>query len=203
MSSMPEEVFKAAIAIGASAGGIDALNKILPSFPDDLSIPVFIAMHISPGSDSFYCNIFQNYTRLEVIEPCDKDIIKPGKIYVAPPNYHMLIEEDYSIALCTGLRVNYAIPSIDVLFESIGYVYAPRAIGILLTGANNDGAKGIQYLNHRHCFTIVQDPKDAQVPEMPEAALKLTRVDKVMSLNQIIDFILNIDKHLHMMRSLH
>jgi two-component system chemotaxis response regulator CheB len=177
------------IVIGASLGGLRAVEKLLRGLPADLGVAVAVAQH--RGADSTRGSlesILQQYTRLEVVEAGDKDPIEPGHVYLAPPDYHLLVELG-SFALSVDERVQYARPSIDVLFESAADAYAERLIGIVLTGANADGASGLAAVKRRGGVAVVQDPGTAEARSMPEAALKLTAADAVLPLEEIGAFV--------------
>ena len=118
-----------------------------------------------------------------------RELIKKGHVYFATPNFHLLVEENYSFSLSTEDRVNYARPSIDVLFETASFAYGEKLIGIVLTGANHDGAKGLRIIKERGGLTIVQDPKEAEVDSMPLNAIKESKVDQVLKLKDIADFL--------------
>lgn len=183
-----------AVVIGVSAGGMNALGKILPALPADFPIPVIIVQHISPQSDTYMIRHFNNYSRISVVEADEKSEIKPGFAYFAPPNYHLLIEENHTFSLSTEGRVNYSRPSIDVLFESALDAYCSRLIGIILTGANNDGSKGLKKIKDCGGLAIVQDPATAEVAAMPEAALKICRVDHILKLEEMAPFLIKMLK---------
>lgn len=181
-----------AVVIGVSAGGMNALGQILPALPEDFPLPVIIVQHISPQSDNYMIRHFDQISKIKVKEADEKEEIKPGTAYFAPPNYHLLIEEDHTFSLSTEERVNFSRPSVDVLFESAIDAWCSRLIGIILTGANNDGSKGLKKIHDCGGLTIVQKPGDAEVPAMPEAALKLTRVDFILKVDEIAPLLTRI-----------
>lgn len=174
-----------AIVIGASAGGMHTINKLLMGLPSDFAIPIIIVQHISPNSDNYLVEFLNKNTKLIVKEADEKEIILKGFIYLSPPNYHILIEEDFSISLSADEKVNYSRPSIDVLFFSASDAYKNKLIGIILTGANNDGAKGLEEIKRNGGLTIVQDITEAETPAMPKAAAKLTNPDYVLKISEI------------------
>lgn len=135
-----------AIVIGVSAGGLAALGKILPRLPADYQLPLIIVQHISPDTDNYMISHFSSNAAIKVKEADEKELIKPGVAYFAPPNYHLLIETDFTFSLSVEERVNFSRPSIDVLFESAIDVWRPDLIGILLTGASSDGSKGLRMI---------------------------------------------------------
>jgi two-component system, chemotaxis family, protein-glutamate methylesterase/glutaminase len=181
-----------AVVIGVSAGGMNALGKILPALPQDFPLPVIIVQHVSPSSDNYMVRHFNSHSQVTVKEADEKEQISPGVVYFAPPNYHLLIEEDRTFSLSTEGRVNYSRPSVDVLFESALDAYCSGLIGIILTGANNDGSKGLKKIKDCGGLAIVQDPATAEVPAMPEAALKLTRPDHILKLEDIAPMLIKL-----------
>jgi two-component system, chemotaxis family, protein-glutamate methylesterase/glutaminase len=183
-----------AVVIGVSAGGLAALGKILPQLPHSFPLPVIIVQHLSPSSDNYMIRHFNNQSQITVKEADEKEEIKPGFAYFAPPNYHLLIETDFTFSLSTEERVNFSRPSIDVLFESAVDAYCSSLIGIILTGASSDGSKGLKRIKDCGGLTLVQDPGEAEVSVMPEAAIRLFGVDKVMRLNEIATFLEGIMK---------
>jgi two-component system chemotaxis response regulator CheB len=182
---LPERI--EAIAIGASAGGVDALSVLLPALPPKLRASVFIVLHVPRERPSLLADIFSHKCSLPVREAEDKMRVEPGTVYFAPPDYHLLIDEGPQLALSIDELVHFSRPSIDVLFESAADVYAQRLMGIILTGANEDGSAGLAAIHHSGGVTIVQDPGSAQVPVMVLSALKRSPPDFVLSLDEIAD----------------
>ena len=178
-----------AIVIGSSAGGLAALKELLSPLKKSFKIPIIIVQHISPQSDNYITTYLDNLCELNVKEADQRELIKDGHVYFATPNFHLLVEENYTFALSTEDRVNYARPSIDVLFETASFAYGEKLIGIILTGANHDGAKGLRTIKERGGLTIVQDPKEAEVDSMPLNAIKNSKVDQVLKLKDIADFL--------------
>lgn len=181
-----------AVVIGVSAGGMSALGEILPKLPADFPVPVIIVQHISPQSDNYMIRHFNSLSKISVKEADEKEAILPGHAYFAPPNYHLLVEEDHTFSLSVENKVNYSRPSIDVLFESAIDAFCTSLIGIILTGANNDGSKGLKKIKDCGGLTIVQDPKTAEVSAMPEAAIKLFKPDHILKLKDIAPFLVNM-----------
>lgn len=177
------------IVIGASAGGIDALSVLLPALPAGLRAPLFIVLHLPRERPSLLVEIFDRRCALPVREAEDKEPVAPGTVYFAPPDYHLLLEKNGQIALSADEPVHYSRPSIDVLFESAADVYGARLLGIILTGANEDGACGLQAVHRAGGVTVVQEPQSAQVPLMVVSALQRSRADFVLSLEQIADLL--------------
>lgn len=161
----------AAVVVGGSAGSVEALTAILPALQPTCGIAVFVVMHLPRERPSLLVNIFAPKCQLRVVEAQDKEPIEPGTIYFAPPDYHLLIDQGPQLALDAGELVNFSRPSIDVLFESAADAYAERLLGIVLSGANSDGAAGLKAVHRAGGLTLVQSPTTAVATTMPEAAL--------------------------------
>jgi len=168
------------------------LVELLPGFPADFPLPIVIAVHLHPRQDNAHIERLAGQCALAVKEADEKEPIQSGAVYLAPPNYHLLIENDRTFSLSIDERVNYARPSIDVLFETAAQVYGPQTIGVVLTGANNDGARGLRLIKERGGLTIVQDPRTAESTYMPRATLEATPVDHVLSVPEIGKLLLKI-----------
>ena len=175
----------AAVAIGASSGGLKALEQVLAKLPADFPWPIFIVQHISPKWDSYLPGHFDRRCPLQVKEADDKEIPRPGLVYFAPPNYHLLLEFERTLALSTEERVNFSRPSIDILFSTAAEAYQEQLIAIILTGANHDGADGLKRVKECGGLTIVQDPQTAEATAMPRAALTASQVDHILPLAEI------------------
>lgn len=180
------------ISIGVSAGGMEALSIIIPGLPAPFPIPVVVIQHISPHSDNYMTRYLDNISAIKVKEVDEKERIIPGVVYTAPPNYHVLLEEDETFSLSVEGRINFARPSIDVFFQSAADVYGPHLVGIVLTGANNDGSQGLKMIKKRGGLTIVQDPDTAEVDGMPRAAIATTKIDHILTLEQISPFLIQL-----------
>lgn len=172
------------VVVGASTGGLKALQALLSSLPAEFPLPIVIVQHRSTDSDSGLSEFLSQASTLRVKEPEDKESIEPGKVYLASRDYHLLVENG-SFALSTDSPVAYARPSIDVLFESAADEYEDGAIGVILTGANRDGARGLHKIKARGGLTIVENPASATCSEMPEAAIAMTSVDWILPLQEI------------------
>lgn len=181
-----------AVVIGVSAGGIAALEKILPTFTNGFPAAIIIVQHMAVGGGNYMVEHFSASCSLPVREAEDKHEIEPGTIYFAPANYHLLIEAQKTLALSVDEKVNYSRPSIDVLFKSAADAYCRKLIGMILTGANSDGAAGLAEVKKRGGVTIVQSPESAEVATMPKAAIDTCRVDHILPLEEIGAFILNL-----------
>ncbi len=182
-----------AVVIGVSAGGIAALEKILPNVKKDCTFSIMIVQHITADGGNYLVEHFSSCCSLPVIGAEDKQIIEPCTIYFAPANYHLLVERQKSLALSIEAKVNYSRPSIDVLFETAAEAYCHRLVGVVLTGANADGAAGLAKVKEMGGLTIVQSPETAEVATMPLAALKSTKVDHVLKLSEIGSFLSDLN----------
>ncbi len=177
------------VVIGVSAGGMGALSVLFSYLPANYHIPIIVVQHLYPTQDRYLVDSFNNNYPLTVKEADEKETIQQRHIYFAPPNYHLLVERDETFSLSIDTKVNYSRPSIDVLFVSAAYVWTAELIGILLTGANNDGASGMSFIKKHGGLTIAQDPATAEYPVMPQAAIDATNVDKILSLEGIGRFL--------------
>ena len=177
------------IVVGASWGGLHAVGTLLEGLGTQSSAAVVIAQHRSAEGGDELAHLLQAHTELPIRDAEDKDRIVPGTVLLAPQDYHVLIERTGALALSTEERVQYARPSIDVLFESAAEAYRERCIGIILTGANEDGAAGLARVKDLGGVAIVQDPGTAERGEMPTAALAATVADIVLPLEQIGPFL--------------
>lgn len=174
-----------AIAIGASAGGVEATGALLAGLPRGFARSVLVVIHVPADSESLLVNVLQPKCALEVREACDKDSVASGTVYVAPPGYHLLVEPDATLALSVDAPVNFCRPSIDVLFESAAYAYRERLLGIVLTGANEDGARGLAVVRASGGSAWVQEPATAVARAMPESAIKRAGADRVMTIEEM------------------
>lgn len=172
------------VAIGTSWGGLMAMSKLLGQLPADFSIPIVVVQHRGKDSDKLLGQLLQDATPLTVCEIEDKDLLEPGKVHVAPANYHVLIERGY-LSLTVEAPVRYSRPSIDVMFSSAADTYGREAIGVVLTGANEDGARGLAHIMRRGGRCLIQSPGSAEIPIMPEAALREVPTAEVLPLPQI------------------
>lgn len=160
-----------AVVIGASAGGVEALGALLPSLPARYGLPVFCILHLPGDRESRLPELFDERLPVRVKEAADKEAIQPGTVYFAGSGYHLSVERDFTFSLSCEPPVLYARPAIDLLMESSADAYGPGLVGILLTGANHDGAAGMAYIHACGGLTVVQDPADAQVATMPKSAI--------------------------------
>lgn len=174
-----------AVVIGASAGGVAALLKVLGALPAGFAIPVLCVLHLPDDRHSQLAEVLQRRLHRPVSEARDKESVRAGQIYVAAPGYHLSVERDLTLSLSQEPAVHFSRPAIDYLFMSAADAYGSSLLGVLLTGANEDGAEGLAYIKHNGGRTVVQDPHDAQVALMPEAALALHLPDHILSLSGI------------------
>ena len=189
-----------AVVIGASAGAVEALSTILPALPRALKPAIFIVVHLLRGKPSLMADIFQTRCALPVREAEDKEPIADGTIYFAPPDYHLLVDEGREgrrLSLSVDEPVNYSRPSIDVLFESAADLYGERLMGVILTGANADGAAGLEAVHRAGGVTVVQKPETALAPTMIDSALKRVSVDYVLSLDEIATLMQSLNCRSH------
>jgi two-component system chemotaxis response regulator CheB len=174
-----------AVAIGASAGGVEVLSTLLSVLPAGCRASFFIVLHMPRERPSLLPDVFGPRCALPVREVEDKEPVQPGTVYFAPPDYHLLLDRGPAFALSNDAPVHFSRPSIDVLFDSAADIYGERLLGLILTGANQDGAEGLAAIGRAGGRTVVQEPGDAAVPFLPEAALQEGPVDFVLSLAQL------------------
>ena len=180
------------VAIGTSLGGLNALLEVVRQLPRDLPVPIVLVQHRGQTADAGLVTLLQQHTALAVVEAEDKTPLKPGTLFVAPADYHLLVEDRGSLALSTDAPVRSARPSIDVLFESAADAWGDAVVGVLLTGASADGAAGLARIKQRGGRAIVQDPATAECGTMPSAGLAATAVDYVLPLERIGDYLLSL-----------
>jgi two-component system, chemotaxis family, protein-glutamate methylesterase/glutaminase len=173
------------VVMGGSAGGFKALTVILSALPEDFPLPILLVQHLHPSDDGTFARQLKNHVKLPVIDPSDKERIEPGQVYVAPADYHLLVERNRTIALSTEERVHWSRPSIDVLFESAALALGKCIIAVILSGASDDGAAGIRAVKVAGGLTIAQDPATAEYPFMPQAAIDTGAVDEVLTIAEI------------------
>ena len=178
-----------AVVIGASAGGVEALSEILPALPATFRPALLIVLHLPRERPSLLVEIYEKRCALPVREADDKEPVEPGTVYFAPPDYHMLVEKSRQIALSTDEPVHFSRPSVDVLFESAADAYGKRLLGIILTGANEDGAAGLHAIHRAGGVTVVQQPDSAKVPLMVVSALQRNPADFVLPLPEIAELL--------------
>lgn len=173
------------IGIGTSWGGLAALTKLLGDLPANFNIPIVVVQHRSPSSEHLLAQLLQDATDLKVCEIEDKDELTPGTVHLAPANYHVMIDQGY-LSLTVEEPVRFSRPSIDVMLTSAADTYRSAAIGVVLTGANEDGARGLAHIVKRGGRALVQNPKTAEIPIMPEAAIRAVPTAEVLSLEKLV-----------------
>jgi two-component system chemotaxis response regulator CheB len=188
-----EKIKYKAIVIGASAGGLLALSTLLEIIPSNYAIPIIIVQHRSKEPRGLLEEILQSKCNVKIKQVDEKEKIENGIVYIAPPDYHLLIENDFTFSLSVDEPIRFSRPSIDVLFESAATAYKGNLIGIILTGTNNDGMLGIQSIAANNGLTIVQEPKEARFPTMPLAAIHTKKVKHILTLAEIQTFLLEIN----------
>ena len=184
-----------AVVIGTSAGGLFALSSLFEKIPFNYPLPIIVVQHRSKDQKDLLEEVLQTKCRIRVKQADEKEHIQKSTIYVAPPDYHLLIERDHIFSLNSDIPVNYSRPSIDVLFESAALAYRHQLVGIILTGANSDGAAGIAAIRKYGGLTIAQSPEDAQFPFMPKASIDTGQIELVLSLSAIKRFLLTLTDH--------
>jgi two-component system, chemotaxis family, protein-glutamate methylesterase/glutaminase len=180
------------VAIAASADGLKALIEILSSLPSDFPAAIAIVKHISPDYRSFLASILSRHTCLKVKDAEDGEKIQPSVVYIAPPNYHLIVNPDRSLSLTQSAKVRHVRPSADVLFESVADSYKQRAIAVVLTGGDMDGANGVRAIKQMGGVAIAQDEATSKVFGMPHAAIQTGCVDFILPLEQIGDAITSL-----------
>jgi two-component system chemotaxis response regulator CheB len=178
------------VVIGGSSGSIPVITGIIKALPVDFMLPIVIVIHRKKNVESSLKTTLSATKNIR--EPEDKDIIEQGVIYLAPQNYHLLVEEEHTFSLDSDELVQFSRPSIDVTFISVAGIYKERTIGIILSGANSDGADGIAAITAHGGLGIAQDPDTAEYPTMPQAAIKSNPDSKVCSVEKIVDILLSI-----------
>ncbi len=179
------------VGIGASWGGVEVLSQLVSDLPADWLLPLVIVQHQHHSSGNALTRILARLTPLPVVDVEDKDKIQPGHVYIAPANYHLLIEQDGSFSLSLEAPVNFSRPSIDVTFGCLARTFHQRCIGIILTGANEDGAEGTRMIRAEGGYAIAQSPESAEAPSMPEAAIA-AGVDAVLNPDAMVSHLLHL-----------
>jgi two-component system chemotaxis response regulator CheB len=179
------------VTIGCSMGGMAALQTIFEVLPPDFPLPITVVQHRYRTSNEGLPAFLRRHSKLNVVDTTDKEWMKPGTVYLAPANYHLLVERG-ELSLSVDEAVAYSRPSIDVMFESAADAYGSGVVGVILTGANSDGARGAVRIKKRGGFVIAQDPATAESPAMPQAAVDATRVDRILPLDRIGPFLVEL-----------
>lgn len=183
-----------AIVIGGSAGSFPVITKILSQLPEDFDIPIIMAMHRLKHIRHGFVEALSIKSTKNIVEPDDKEGIKKGGVYLAPSNYHLSVELGNYFSLSTEPMINNSRPAIDLTFDTASYNYKDKLIGIILSGANKDGAEGMRRLKMRGGLSIIQDPKECVIDTMPTSAKNITEIDYILSTDEIIDFLIYLNK---------
>ena len=189
----PNNSYKA-VVIGGSAGSFQGVVKILAQLPKGFPLPIIMCLHRLKHVRNGFVEALSIKSVVQVTEPNDKENIKKGSVYLAPANYHMSVELGNHFALSTEEMVNNSRPAIDITLGSCAFVYKEKLVGILLSGANKDGALGMKQIHDRSGLTIVQEPSECMIDTMPRAALAVTSIDHVLKVDQIVEFLKDLDK---------
>ncbi|QOI97328.1 MAG: chemotaxis protein CheB [Flammeovirgaceae bacterium] len=183
-----------AVVIGGSAGSFQGVVKILSQLPKGFPLPIIMCLHRLKHVRHGFVEALSLKSVVQVTEPYDKETIKRGGVYLAPANYHLSVELGHYFALSTEEMINNSRPAIDITLGTCAYVFKDKLIGILLSGANKDGALGMKYIKDRGGLTIVQEPSECMIDTMPKSAMALTQIDQVLKVDQIVDFFKELDK---------
>jgi two-component system chemotaxis response regulator CheB len=183
-----------AVVIGGSAGSFQGMVKILSQLPKGFPLPIIMCLHRLKHVRNGFVEALSIKSVVQVTEPFDKENIKKGGVYLAPANYHMSVELGNHFALSTEEMLNNSRPAIDITLSTSGFVYRDKLVGILLSGANRDGAIGMKNIAEKGGLTIVQEPSECMIDTMPKAALAITKIDHVLRVDQIVEFLKELDK---------
>jgi two-component system, chemotaxis family, protein-glutamate methylesterase/glutaminase len=183
---------KKLIIIGGSAGSFKTMSRLFKSLPENYPHTIIVCLHRLRNARTGFIEALSISAKFPICEPFDKEFIKPARAYLAPANYHLIIEPGYTFSLSTDLPRNHSRPSIDITMETAGEVFREKAYGIILSGANMDGAIGMKSIKKAGGVIIVQDPKDSEIKTMPEATIKLVKPDYILDSDKIIKFILEL-----------
>lgn len=183
-----------ALIVGGSAGSLDVLLKVLPLLDPGINIPVVIVLHRKPGSDSMLTSLLSSKTNIRVKEVEEKEVVSSGTIYLAPSDYHLLIEKDHTFSLDFSEKVNYSRPSIDVTFQSAAEVYKEKLVCLLLSGSNSDGVEGLKSVKKYGGIASIQNPESAAVSYMPAQAEMNVKIDRILQIDEMAGYINNLSK---------
>lgn len=178
-----------ALIIGGSAGSLEVILAVLPELDEDLPFPIIVVLHRKSGADHLLVDLFSGRTKIPVLEIDEKQKIEAGKVYIAPSDYHMLVEKDKTFSLDFSEKVNYSRPSIDVAFQSAADVYRDRLAALLLSGANADGTRGLKFVSHFGGLALIQDPDTATVAYMPAQASAQVKISTLLKTSEIAEYI--------------
>jgi two-component system chemotaxis response regulator CheB len=191
---MPELHRFKAIVIGISTGGVETLKELLGALPKDFSLPILVVQHISPESGSGMAHLLDELCDIHVKEADEQELPAGGAVYLAPANYHLLVEPDGRLGLSTDPPINFARPSVDVLFEAAAEAFGRGLIGAVLTGAGSDGSRGLKRIKELGGITVVQDPNDAAANSMPQNAIMAVKPDYIVNLASLPQLFINFSK---------
>lgn len=180
------------VVIGVSTGGVEALRKLLGALPVDFLLPVLAVAHIAPESGNGLALLLNDICSIRVKEADESEPIVPGTVYLAPPNYHLQLEHDQRLSLSVDTAVNFARPSVDVLFETASDALGSAVIGVMLTGVGSDGSKGLKKIKDAEGCAVVQDPSDAEADSMPKSALSMVMPDYILPLERIAGVLIQL-----------
>jgi len=178
-----------ALIIGGSAGSLDVLLEIFPALRKDIRFPIVLVVHRKPSNESLLTDLLKSRTTLGVGEAEEKEFLAPGKVFIAPADYHMLIEEDRSISLDYSEKINYSRPSIDVTFQAAAEVFKEKLVCILLSGSNSDGVEGLKCVNSFGGKAVIQNPDTAIMPYMPQQAALNVVPNVILDSRDMADYI--------------
>jgi len=178
-----------ALVIGGSAGSLDVLLEIFPALRNDIRFPIILVVHRKASNESLLTDLLKSRTTLAVAEADEKEFLMPGKVFIAPADYHMLIEDDKSISLDYSEKVNYSRPSIDVTFQSAAEVFKEKLVCILLSGSNSDGVEGLKSVNNYSGRVVIQNPNTAIMPYMPQQAVINVKPHVILDSQDMADYI--------------
>ncbi len=181
--------FYKAVVIGGSAGSFSVITRMLSKINPDVDVPIILCLHRLKHVRSGLVESLNFKSSIPVVEPYDKEKIEAGKVYLAPSNYHLFVEYDNTFSLSVEDVNNHSRPSIDYTLSSAASAYRDKLVGIILTGANKDGAKGLKSIADKKGYTIVQDPATCDIDTMPKAAMKIMEPDRIMTPDEIINFL--------------
>ena len=181
-----------AVVIGGSAGGLEALSSILEALPNGFVLPLLVAQHLHPTDSGYLAEHLNKLCALRVSEARDKESIQAGHVYLAPANYHLLVERDETLSLSVDDKVRWSRPSIDVLFDSAARTWGRQLIAVILSGANDDGTEGMGLIKRLGGLTIAQDPRSAAHPVMPQAAITANHVERILAPKEIATLLVEL-----------
>jgi len=183
-----------AVVMGVSTGGVEALRIILGALPPDFAAPVLVVTHVAPESGNGLATLLDDLCAIKVKEADELETPVAGCVYLAPPNYHLLVELNRQLTLSVDPPINFARPSVDVLFETAAEAYGPGLVGVVLTGAGSDGARGLARVRERGGITVIQSPDQAECDSMPRHALLLVQPDHLVHLADVASLLVKLSK---------